>query len=156
MKATLVAAAILALAAPAAAQAADFSRDGQIIRIKDNGKHKGHYKKGRGRDDRWDDRRWDDRRDEQRAYRQGYHQGQRDARYHGYGQAYYEPRAVRYGYQRGYYLPQQHRGYVIRDYDRYDDLYHPAYGQQWVGVGQNAYLMEVATGLILQVLGGYR
>ena len=138
MKATLVAAAILALAAPAAAQAADFSRDGQIVRIKDNGKHKGHYKqKHRG----WDDDRWDDRRDEERAYRQGYYQGQRDA--------------VRYGYQRGYYLPQQARGYVIRDYDRYD-LYRPAYGQQWVGVGQNAYLMEAATGLILQVLSGYR
>ena len=148
MKATLVAAAILALAAPAAAQAADFGRDGQIIRIKDNGKHKGHYKKGRND-------RWDDRRDEQRAYRQGYYQGQRDARYDGYGQ-YYEPRAVRYGYQRGYYQPQQYRGYVIRDYGRYDDLYAPAYGQQWVGVGQNAYLMEVATGLILQVLSGYR
>ena len=150
MKATIAAAAILALAAPAAAQAGQFSHEGQIIKIGHKAKHhgKGHGPKHRGWDhDRWDDRarwdhrdRWDDR-DERRAYREGYHQGRRDA--------------IRYGYQRGYYLPHQHRGYVIRDYNEYD-LYRPAYGQQWVGVGQNAYLMEVATGLILQVLSGYR
>jgi Ni/Co efflux regulator RcnB len=145
MKTAIIAAAVLAIAAPAATQAFA-GHEGAIIKIDSKGKHKGKHKnKHRG---------WDDDRDEHRAYREGYREGQRDERYRqGYSQEHYQPGGVRYGYQRGYYLPQQYRGYVIRDYGEYD-LYQPQYGQQWVGAGQNAYLIEAATGLILQVLQG--
>jgi Ni/Co efflux regulator RcnB len=144
MKAVIMSAALLALAVPAAAVAGHAAGDEAVfIKVGDKGKHKGKHKhKNRG----WDD---DDRHEEARAYREGYRQGQREA----YNNQYYRPGQVQYGYQRGYYLPQQYRGYVIRDYNEYD-LYAPQYGQQWVGVGQNAYLMEVASGLILQVLQG--
>jgi Ni/Co efflux regulator RcnB len=149
MKTAVIAAAILAIAAPAATQAFA-GHEGAIIKIDDKGKHKGKYKKHKNKG-------WDDDRSEHRAYREGYQEGRRDERYRqsygGYSQQHYQPGGVRYGYQRGYYLPQEYRGYVIRDYHEYD-LYQPQYGQQWVGAGQNAYLVEAATGLILQVLQG--
>lgn len=145
MKAVIISTALLALALPAAATAGHAGDDAAVfLKVDNKGKGKG---KGHGKHKGW--KQDDDR--EERAYREGYHQGQREA-YYG-GDQYYRPGQVQYGYSRGYYLPQQYRGYVIRDYNEYD-LQRPAYGQQWVGVGQNAYLMEAATGLILQVLQG--
>jgi len=151
MKIALVYAALLALALPAAAIAGPLGSDSALfIKVDSKGKHhgKGHGKHAKHRG-------WDNDRDEERAYREGYREGRRDRRYSGdlrySGGQYYRPGQVQYGYQRGYHLPQHHRGYVIEDYNEYD-LYAPSYGQQWVGVGQNAYLMEAATGLILQVL----
>ena len=122
-----------------------------LIKIKDKGKHrgKGH---GRGRDDYdFDDR--DDRRNERRAYRQGLRDGRREAR----GE-YYQPgyRSDYRRFNRGQYLPPEYRSYVINDYDRFG-YPPPPRGCRYVRVGQDTYLTQIATGLILNAFlgGGY-
>lgn len=85
-------------------------------------------------EDRWDDRRdrWEDRRAEERAYEQGY----RDAMRHAYRVGQRLPsdryRVVPDYYEYGWPAPGQGRGYVVAD--------------------QQHYLINLATGLILDVL----
>ncbi len=147
----------LSLAVPAAASASVVRTSllttdpAPLIKVDHKGKHRG---KGHGRGRHhfdYDDR--DDRYDERRAYRQGLRDGRREA--HG---DYYEP--GRHGgyprYDRGDYLPPHHRSYVINDYDRYG-FPPPPRGCRYVQVGQNTYLTQIATGLILNAFlgGGY-
>lgn len=85
-----------------------------------------HRGKGHGR--KHDDSR------EYRAYREGVRDGLR--------------------YSRGQYLPHEYRGYVVNNYDDYG-YPPPPYGSRYVQVGQDTYLMQIATGLILNAfLGG--
>lgn len=99
----------------------------------------GHAKKGWCSPyvDRWDDRRdrWDDRREEERAYRDGYEDGRRDAiRYN--GRDYYDYR-------------------IIDDYDRYG-LNRPPNGYYYAEVDGDILMVQLATQLVTQLLAsGY-
>ena len=157
MKLILPALLALSLAAPTVASAT-LIRTGlasvdepALIKIGQKNKHrgKGH---GRGRDHYDYDNR-DDRRDERRAYRQGLRVGRREARSE-YYQPGYRNDYRRYG--RGQYLPSEYRSYVINDYDRYG-YPPPPRGCRYVRVGQDTYLTQIATGLILNAFlgGGY-
>lgn len=97
----------------------------------------GHAKKGwcgpgwkaRGYDD------WRDRRDEQRAYDEGYEDGQRDAiRYNG---RYYDDYRV------------------IRDYDRYG-LNPPPNGYYYAEVDGDVMMVQLATQLVTELLSNGR
>jgi Ni/Co efflux regulator RcnB len=93
-----------------------------------------------------------DYRDDRRAYREGYRDGRRQARWDGS----YHPGQV-YGHRRfgrGEYLPREYRGYVVNNY--HDFGYPPPpRGCRYVQVGQDTYLTQIATGLILNAfLGG--
>lgn len=157
--------ALLALAVPAAASAdilrADLRGDqGAIVKIDHKGKHrgKGHGKHHRGGHDRYDYDDWDDQRDERRAYRQGYREGRRQAyqrEYYRPGYAYQEEYEYR-RFSRGQHLPREYRSYVIDDYGRYG-YPPPPRGCRYVQVGGNTYLIQIATGLILNAFlgGGY-
>lgn len=156
MKIILPAALALALAVPAVASATVIPpglvgpHDGLLIRTGGKGKHH-----GKGHDYRRDDRDyddWDDRRDERRAYRQGYREGRREARWNdGYRPGYDYGRRR---YSRGQYLPPEYRRYVITEYRDYG-YPPPPRGCGYVQVGQDTYLMQIATGLILNAfLGG--
>ena len=96
----------------------------------------GHAKKGwcGTSYDRWDRRdhdRWDDRRDEERAYRQGYEEGRRDAiRYN--GRTYTDYR-------------------VIDDYARYD-LAPPPQGYYYAERNGDIMMVQLATQLVTQLL----
>ena len=125
---------MLARAVPAAASAeivrADLRGDTAVLmKIKDKGKHRG---KGHGKHRRGDDG---------YAYGRGYEDGQRDA-YHRYA--------------RGQRLPYEYRDQVLYDYDDYG-YPPPPHGSRYVRVGQDTYLTQVASGLILNVFlgGGY-
>ena len=52
---------------------------------------------------------------------------------------------------KGEYLPVEYREVYVRDW-RYHDLREPPRGYRWVHVDQDAYLVEVASGLIAEVL----
>lgn len=154
MKLILPAALALSLALPAAVSATPLVRaDGVVshnellIKVGDKGRHrgKGHGKRGGyHRDD------WDDDQDEARAYRQGLRDGRRQATHYQPG---YREDYRRYG--RGQYLPHEYRSYVV-DYNRYG-YPPPPRGSHYVRVGQDTYLTQVASGLILNVFlgGGY-
>lgn len=126
---------LLALAVPAAASAeivrADLSGgDGAVlikVKGKDKHKHKHHGKHRRGHDGY--------------AYDQGYRDGQRDAHHR---------------YARGQRLPYEYRDQVLYDYDDYG-YPPPPHGSRYVRVGQDTYLTQIATGLILNAFlgGGY-
>jgi Ni/Co efflux regulator RcnB len=122
--------ALTTLAAPVVASADDKGR----------GHKKGHDKHER-HDRDWDDR--DDRRDERRAYRQGF----RDGRGYDRGYVHVQPRY----WNRGQYLPQDFRRAVIYDPYRYG-LYAPPRGHAWMHVGNDVYLTQLGSGLIVQVL----
>ena len=149
MKRILTAAlALTTLAAPIAAEAKDHG--------KGRGHAHGHYKHDRHHRD-WDDRY--DRRDERRAYRQGYRDGRRADGYYGRPYVYVEPRPY-YGrpvyhhprvWYRGQVLPYDYRRTVIYDPYRYG-LYAPPRGHAWVHVGNDVYLTQLASGLIIEVL----
>ena len=133
----------LALPAGVSAQAfvhADaLVEDVQLIKIdgKGKGRGKGHGKRGRGgHDDDWDER---------RANNQGYRDDAYDS---------YRPGSRRWG--RGQYLPREYRTYVVREYVDYG-YPPPPPGAHYVRVGQDTYLTQIATGLILNALigGGY-
>lgn len=124
--------------------------DAPLIKIDGKGKGKNkHRGKGRGHDDHYYDSRYDERR--------AYHQGVRDGRRQAYGD-HYQPgfRSDYSRYGRGQYLPPEYRTYVIRDYDRYG-YPPPPRGSRYVRVGQDTYLTQIATGLILNAFlgGGY-
>lgn len=134
---TLPVLALLMFAVPAAASAeivrADLRGDNAVlIKVGDKHKHKHggkHHGKGKGRGG------------EHRAYEQGYHDGQREA---------YRR------FSRGERLPYAYRDDVLYDYDDYG-YPPPPYGSRYVQVGGDTYLMQVATGLILNAfLGGNR
>ena len=143
-KLLLSAAISLGLALPAVAFADSFARAGLSVEavelIKVGGKGKG---KGRGK--HRGDHGYDDERDERRAYRQGYRDGANDS---------YRPGSRRYA--RGQYLPREYRTYVVREYVDYG-YPPPPPGAHYVRVGQDTYLTQIATGLILNALigGGY-
>lgn len=87
----------------------------------------GHAKKGQcyaGNDYRANDR----------AYEQGYRDGQRDAEW-----------------RLGYRLPDHVRYDVIRDYDRYG-FYEPPRGHYYARVDDDYLLVEAATQLVIDVL----
>ena len=96
----------------------------------------GHAKKGwcspgYDRSDYRDRDRWDDRRDEQRAYRDGYEEGRRDAlRYN--GRDYYDYR-------------------MINDYERYG-LSAPRAGYGYAEIDGDIVMVQLATQLITQFL----
>ena len=146
MNSVLPAALILALGLPAAAsatavRAAWTVEHPALIKVDHKPKHRG---KGHGRGDG----------DEHRAYREGYRDGRRQAR----DDAYYQPGYRDYGrehrrYSRGQYLPREYQTYVIHDYDRFG-YPPPPRGCRYVRVGQDTYLTQIATGLILAALGG--
>jgi Ni/Co efflux regulator RcnB len=154
MKLILPAALALSLAMPVAAAAfplvradAVASEQGLLVKIGDKPKHRGKgHKHGGGE-------RWDDRRDESRAYRQGLRDGRREGREQAYYQPGYREDYRRYG--RGQYLPREYRTYVV-DYGRYG-YPPPPRGSQYVRVGQDTYLTQMTSGLILNVFlgGGY-
>ncbi|MBW3559567.1 MAG: RcnB family protein [Proteobacteria bacterium] len=159
MKLVLPALLALSLAAPAAASASVVRTSllttdpAPLIKVDHKGKHRGKgHGRGRGRQHfNYDDR--DDRYDERRAYHQGLRDGRREAR-----GDYYEP-GRHDGYprfDRGDYLPPHYRSHVIDDYDRYG-FPPPPRGCRYVQVGQNTYLTQIATGLILNAFlgGGY-
>jgi len=157
MKLILPAFLALSLAVPATASAtvvqAGFAAQHQDLLIKVDGKGKGKHR-GKGHRRHGDDRyNRDDWRDERRAYRQGY----RDGRWESRGQGYYQPgyrEHRRYG--RGDYLPREYRSYVVHDYGRYG-YPPPPRDCRYVRVGGDTYLMQMATGLILNAFlgGGY-
>ena len=67
----------------------------------------------------------------------------------GYARQYAPARA----WGRGQYLPQEYWGGRVPDYAEYR-LRPPPYGYSWVAVGKDIYLMQEATGLILDALPG--
>ena len=69
----------------------------------------------------------------------------------GYARQYAPAPARTWG--RGQYLPQEYWGSRVPDYGEYR-LRPPPYGYDWVAVGKDIYLMQEATGLILDALPG--
>ncbi len=145
MKTVLPVVGLLALAVPASASAEVVRTallggdEAVLVRIDHKDKHRG---KGHGKHHkRYDRDDWDDRRDEHRAYRQGVRDGR--------AQAYRE-------FRRGEHLPYEYRRQVVYDYGRYD-LPPPPYGHHYVRAGDDTYLIQIATGLILNAFlgGGY-
>lgn len=127
-------AALLMLAVPAAASAdivrADLRGDAAVlIKVDHKPKHrgKGHGKHRGGHDER--------------AYHQGYRDGER---------------AAYRRFSRGEHLPYEYRDEVFYNYDDYG-YPPPPYGSRYVRVGQDTYLTQIATGLILRAFlgGGY-
>lgn len=133
-KSTLLVAALLAFVVPTAASAeivrADLRGEAVgLIKVDHKAKHAGKsHGKRHGRGD-------------DRAYSQGYRDGQREA---------YRR------FSRGERLPYEYRDQVLYQYDDYG-YPPPPYGSRYVQVGQDTYLMQVATGLILRAFmgGGY-
>jgi Ni/Co efflux regulator RcnB len=129
------------LALPAAASARMLVHAGagvedvQLIKVdgKGKGRGKGGGKHGRGGSD------------DRRAYQQGYRDGAFDS---------YRPGSRRWA--RGQYLPREYRTYVVREYIDYG-YPPPPPGAHYVRVGQDTYLTQIATGLVLNALigGGY-
>ncbi len=144
MKAILPVVGLLALSVPAAGSAevvrtALLSGDEAVlVKIDHKPKHRG---KGHGKHHgRYD---YDDRRDEHRAYEQGVRDGR--------AQVHEEYRR----YARGEHLPYEYRRQVMYDYGRYD-LPPPPYGHQYVRAGGDTYLIQMATGLIMNAFFGGR
>lgn len=135
VKPLLPIAAALTLAVPAAASAdlvrADLRGDAAfLIKVDHKPKHrgKGHGKhRGGGY--------------EERAYHEGYRDGER---------------AAYRRFSRGERLPYEYRDDVFYDYQEYG-YPPPPYGSRYVRVGQDTYLTQIATGLIMRVFlgGGY-
>ena len=151
MKLILPAVLALAVSVPAAASAAVVRTDllGErpaLIKIDHKDKHrgKGHGSRGRGDD-----------RSENRAYRQGLRDGRREAQYYQPGYRDHDRSEYR-RYGRGQYLPREYRTYIVNDYNRYG-YPPPPRGCHYVRVGQDTYLTQIATGLILNAFlgGGY-
>ena len=67
----------------------------------------------------------------------------------GYARQYAPARA----WGRGQYLPQEYWGGRVLDYGEYR-LRPPPYGYGWVAVGKDIYLMQDATGLVLDAVPG--
>ena len=67
----------------------------------------------------------------------------------GYARQYAPARA----WGRGQYLPQEYWGSRVQDYGEYR-LRPPPYGYGWVAVGKDIYLMQDATGLVLDAVPG--
>ncbi|MEO6338934.1 MAG: RcnB family protein, partial [Caulobacteraceae bacterium] len=67
----------------------------------------------------------------------------------GYARQYAPARA----WGRGQYLPQEYWGGRVMDYQEYR-LRQPPYGYGWVAVGKDIYLMQDATGLVLDAVPG--
>jgi Ni/Co efflux regulator RcnB len=152
MKFVLPVALALAVGLPAAASATVMRTDlsaerPALIKIDDKGKGKGRGK-GHGRHERRDER----------AYYEGLRDGRRQARERQYYQPGYRDfdRSEYRRYGRGQYLPREYQTYVINDYDRYG-YPPPPRGCRYVRVGQDTYLTQIATGLILNAFlgGGY-
>ncbi len=61
------------------------------------------------------------------------------------------PGHARKMWRKGEYLPVDYREVYVRDY-RYYDLREPPRGYRWVHVDEDAYLVEIASGLIAEVL----
>lgn len=55
-------------------------------------------------------------------------------------------------WHRGEVLPRDYRDYYIEDWRRYDGLYDAPSGHRWVRVDDEAYLIDVTSGLIAEVL----
>ena len=155
MRLILPAALALAMVAPGVASATviktdPFGPSALLIRVDDDDdddrrrRHRRDY-----REERRDYR--EDRRDERRAYRQGLRDGRQQARERGHYQPGYRADHRRYG--RGQYLPAQYRTYVVHDYGRYG-YPPPPRGCRYVRVGQDTYLTQIATGLILSAFSG--
>lgn len=149
MKPFLPAVLALALVIPAAASAAvtrtDPSGDpAPLIKIDQKEKHRG---KGHGPRDG---------REERRAYREGVREGQRQARETQYYQPGFRNRGEYRRYSRGQYLPREYWSYVVNDYNRFG-YPPPPRGCHYVRVGQDTYLTQIATGLVLNAFlgGGY-
>lgn len=159
MKLIVPALLVLSLALPAGASAAAFrpsllqAEDPPLIKIvavddddddDDDDDHDRRWRK-HGRKDRG-------YRDERRAYRQGYRDGRwEQRRYDGYRPGGHDDYR-RFG--RGDYLPPEYRSHVIYDYDEYG-YPPPPRGCRYVRVGQDTYLLQIATGMILNAfLGG--
>lgn len=162
MRLILPAGALLALLLPAAASATVFKADlreapAQLIRIgddDDDDRRRGRRHRDDRREYREDRREYrQNRRDERRAYRQGYREGRREAAHN----SYYRPGGD-YGrrrYSRGQYLPREHLTYVVSNYRDYG-YPPPPRGCRYVQVGQDTYLTQIATGLILNAFSGGR
>lgn len=151
MKPFLPAVLALALVIPAAASAAvtrtDPSGDpAPLIKIDQKEKHRGKGDGPRGRDGR----------EERRAYREGVREGQRQARETQYYQPGFRNRGEYRRYGRGQYLPREYWSYVVNDYNRFG-YPPPPRGCHYVRVGQDTYLTQIATGLVLNAFlgGGY-
>ena len=56
-----------------------------------------------------------------------------------------------YRFVRGQFLPQEYRGYVVNDYDRYH-LRRPPRGYYWYRAGDDYVLAALASGLIFEVI----
>jgi Ni/Co efflux regulator RcnB len=56
-----------------------------------------------------------------------------------------------YRFIRGQFLPQEYRGYVVNDYDRYH-LRRPPRGYYWYRAGDDYVLAALASGLIFEVI----
>jgi Ni/Co efflux regulator RcnB len=134
--------AMACLALPAAAGAQDYE-------------HRGHEGGGRGEShDRGGDRGGHDRDGHDRdggrrdgGYREPYG-GDRD----GYpGPGYRGGPAHSYRFVRGQFLPQEYRGYVVNDYDRYH-LRRPPRGYYWYRAGDDYVLAALGSGLIFEVI----
>lgn len=158
MRLILTSTVALAMLAPFAASASVVTTDlsgspALLIRIDDDDDDRKGRRHGRHHRDGRDYR--DDQRDERRAYRQGLRDGRREARERRQYQPGYREDYPRYG--RGQYLPQEYRSYVVHDYGRYG-YPPPPRGCRYVRVGNDTYLTQIATGLILSAFlggGGY-
>ena len=131
----LIAAAVLALAAPVAAPAVSWD-GGEIVRIDSRGKHKAGRR----------------HREERRAYREGYREGRRDARR--YENQYYRPgHAYGHGrWSRGQVLPYEYRRYAVRNYYDYGwTPPPPGYAYYRTDTG-DVLVAAIATGVILSVI----
>ncbi len=153
---------------------ADFHRDQQDQRNQRGDDHwRGDNNRGgenrgadRGNDHRGDDHRGDDRwRDDHRGDR-GHFDFHGDQRFHDYsgvrigfyfapGRGYYHVPDQYYGHRwgRGEYLPRFFFSYRIYDPDYYD-LPYPPYGCAWMFVGEDAVLVDLDTGEIVDIVYG--
>ena len=55
-------------------------------------------------------------------------------------------------WHRGEVLPRDYRDHYIEDWRRYDGLYRAPAGHRWVRVDNEAYLIDVTSGLVAEVL----
>lgn len=150
----------LAIATTAQAQGRGDQREYRDNRQNNRGDYRDNRQNNRGdyrndrRDYRPDNRRNDNQRWDNRRYN-GYYLG--NSWYYGAPQAsYYNRYDYRPDYrawQRGGYLPPAYRGYVVNDYGRYR-LRPPPRGYHWVRANDDYILAAIATGLILEVIGG--
>ena len=55
-------------------------------------------------------------------------------------------------WNRGEILPRDYRDHYIDDWRRYDSLYDAPDGKRWVRVDNEAYLIDITSGLVAEVL----